>query len=106
MTDNKVVAGLLATGLVVGGLAVFPIARASQPVKTVTQTQVKKVAVGQIQNGESLTAVLKSMGQPARVTVQPSAKNNYIECVAWVSSTTRTTPARGDWEMTLCVKTQ
>lgn len=103
--DNKRIAGLLAIGLVVGAGAVFPIARASQPVKTVTKTVTKTQAV-KIQNGESLQQVLASVGNPAAETRKPTAQDNYVECVAWTSARTSTTPTRGSWELSLCVKTQ
>lgn len=103
--DNKVIAGLLALGLIIGALITYPIAQSSQPVKTVTKTQTKTVVVGQIQNGQTLKQVLGRLGTPAASTVQPSAKNNYVGCEAWVSKTSGQ-PQKGDWEITLCVKVQ
>lgn len=104
MTDNKVVAGLLATGLVIGGLAVFPIARASQPVKTVTKTQ-RVTSVSKIENGMAFPQVISHLGQAAGIVTKPTASNGYIECAAWLSKTSGS-PVKGDWELKLCVKVQ
>lgn len=100
-SDNKVIAGLLATGLVVGAIAVYPIARASQPVKTVTKSVPKLVM---IHNGENINSVLKSFSQPTAETTKPTAKDNYVECVVWSSQANQTQPTVGSWENTLCVK--
>lgn len=102
--NNRIIAGLLALGFIVGAIAVYPIARASQPVKTVTKTQTKQV-VTKIENGMTIQKLLPLLGQPAAETTKPSAKNNGVECVAWTSKQGGS-PARGDWVLTLCVKVQ
>lgn len=102
--NNRIVAGLLAIGFIVGALAVYPLAKASQPVKTVTKTQ-KVTTITKIENGMTLQKLLPLLGQPAQETTKPTAQNNNVECVAWVSKQGGS-PAKGDWEMTLCVKVQ
>jgi hypothetical protein len=102
--SNRVIAGLLALGIIIGAITVFPLARASQPVKTVTKTQ-KVTSVSKVENGMPLPQVLTHFGTPAAVTRKPTPQDNGVECVAWVSKTGGQ-PQRGDWELSLCVKTQ
>lgn len=102
--NNKIIAGLIALGFVIGAIAVYPIARASQPIKTVTKTQ-KVVSVSKIENGMTANQVIAHLGQAAGIVTKPSAQNGGIECAAWVSKTSGQ-PVRGDWELKLCVKVQ
>lgn len=100
--NNRIMAGLLAIGFIIGAIAVYPIARASQPVKTVTKTQ---AVISKIQNGMTVQQVLGHLGSAAGIVTKPSATNGGIECAAWVSKTSGS-PVKGDWELKLCVKVQ
>lgn len=102
--NNRIMAGLLAIGFIIGAIAVYPIARASQPVKTVTKTQ-KVTSVSKIENGMTFAQVITHLGQAAGIVTKPTASNGYIECAAWLSKTSGS-PVKGDWELKLCVKVQ
>lgn len=102
--NNRIVAGLIAIGFLVGGIAVYPIAHATQAVKTVTKTRTVSTQTT-IQNGEPINQVLKSLGRAAAITKRPTAADNYVACEAWGNSSGSNLKA-GDWALQLCVKTQ
>jgi hypothetical protein len=102
--DNKVIAGLLAIGLVIGAIATYPLARASQPIRTVTKTRTQQV-VSKIENGMTANQVIAHLGQAAALVTKPTATNGGVECAAWVSKA-KGQPVQGDWVLKLCVKVQ